>query len=279
MSKRCKNIKPTGDYVNVFNNLKDLYISSYRWLNLPETINPRFLELSLFDYGKVVFFEDELIGHLALKATLAGKLDHYYEPTQIHAYGGNGYQKTIVNHKTGVIIYNNAVRDVPIERIKDYAIRISAIEKTIDVNIHQQKTPYIVKGNKKQQLTLRNFYKQYDEFEPQIFINDDLDVENISALPTLAPFVTDKLEVQKRKLWNEALSFIGIENNFSEKNERLTMNEVMVSNGLAIANRTTKLETRQNAVDEINKMFGLDIQVEVNNISILDVDFNGEVKQ
>ena len=40
-----------------------------------------FLELALFESGKVAFFEEE-IGFLTLKATLAGNLDVYYEPTK-----------------------------------------------------------------------------------------------------------------------------------------------------------------------------------------------------
>lgn len=263
-------------WLQIYNMLKELFITSFSWENLPPQINQRFMELSLFDYGKVAFFEDDVLGYLSLKANLAGQLDVYYEPTKIRAYGGNGYQRELTNHKDAVIIYNNYVRDTPAKRIKQFAKRIYNLERTIDINIHAQRTPIVIKCSKKQELTLKNLYQQYDGKKPVIFIDDEIDLEKkFQVLNTNSPYVADKLEEQKRKLWNEALSYIGIENNFSEKNERLTKNEVLVSNGLAIANRNSKLQARQKAVEEINKLFGLEISVEINNLSYLEVESDG----
>ncbi len=262
-------------WLQIFNNLKELFITSFSWINLPPEINQRFLELSLFDYGKVVFFKDDVIGYLSLKANLAGQLDVYYEPTKIRAYGGNGYQKELFNHKDAVIIFNNYVRNTPISRIKQFAQRIYNLERTIDINIHAQRTPLILRTSKKQELTIKNLYLKYDGYAPIIFMDDKFDMNNFEVLKTDAEYVADKLEKQKNKLWNEALSYIGIENNFSEKNERLTKNEVLVSNGLAIANRNSKLQARQKAIDEINKIFDLNISVEVNNLSYLEFENDG----
>jgi len=255
----------------LYNNLKDLYLSCFKWVNLPETINERFLELSLFDYGKVGFFKDDNIGFLALKATLAGELDVYYEPTSIHMYGGTGYQKTRRNHKSCVIIYNNKIRDTPHFRILDYAKRIYNLEQTIDINVHAQKTPVTLQTTKRNEITIKNIYKQYKGNAPVILTDEKLGSEPIRVLKTDAPFVADKLQEQKRKLWNECLSYIGIENNYSEKNERLTENEVVISNGLAIANRNSKLNTRQYAINEINKIFDLEVSIKVSNVSFTDM--------
>lgn len=262
-----------GIYV-IFNILKELFITSFKWNNLPKEVNQRFLELSLFEKGNVVFFHDEELGFLTLKGTLAGPLNVYYEPTKLRVMGGNGYQKQLINKEDSIIIYNNYVRDRPSCRIMDYAERIYNLERTIDINIHAQRTPILIKCSKKQELTLKNLYKKYDGYKPVIFVDEEMDLSKFDVLNTNSPYVADKLEEQKRKLWNEALSYIGIENNFSEKNERLTKNEVLVSNGLAIANRNSKFQSRQKAVEEINELFGLDIEVEVNNLSYLE--FEGE---
>ena len=267
--------KEKGKYL-IYNILKELFITSFKWENLPSEVNQRYLELALFEYGKVAFFEDENIGFLTLKATLAGNLDVYYEPTKIRVIGGNGYQKQLTNKRDTVLIYNNYVRDTPTSRIMDYAERIFNLERTIDINIHAQRTPLIIKCSKKQEFTLKNIYKNYDGYKPVLFVDEEMDLSKFNVLNTNAPFVADKLEEQKRKLWNEALSFIGIENNFSEKNERLTKNEVLVSNGLAIANRNSKLQARQKACEDINKMFGLNVEVGINNLSYLEVEGNFE---
>lgn len=256
----------------IFIQFKELYISAFKWENLPSTVNERFLELSLFDTGKVIFFRDELIGELALKGNLNGKLDVYGEPISLRVYGTNGYQKVVTNHKDAVIIYNNYSRTSPYQRLINFSQRIYNIERTIDINVHSQRTPILIKSSKKQELTLKNIYQDYDQYEPVIIVDEALDTGNLSVLKTDAPFVTDKLEEEKRKLWNEALSYIGIENNFSEKNERLTRGEVLVSNGLAIANKQSKINARQKAVEEINKVFGLNVEVKTNNLSILDIE-------
>ena len=273
MSKKDWINAPTGRYWEIYNILKELFITSFSWDNLPPSVNQRYMELSLFDYGRVAFFKDDILGCLALKATLAGQLDVYYEPTDIRVYGGGGYQETRRNGKDCVIIYNNFVRDTPHIRVLDYAKRIHQIERTIDINVHAQKTPILLKTSQKHLLTLKNFYKQYDDFEPVIIVDKDLDeMSKIGVVDTHAEFIARDLMDLKKQIWNEALSYIGIENNSAEKNERLTANEVMVSNGLAIASRNSKLQARQTAVEKINDMFGLFIEVDVNNLSIMDVE-------
>lgn len=259
---------------DIFIQFKELYISAFEWVNVPPTVNTRFLEMQLFEKGNVVFFKDEILGHLVLNGNLNYVFDVYGEPTGIHVYGVNGYQNNVVNHVDSVVIYNNYVRNSPYKRLQDFAKRIFNIERTIDMNVYSQRTPVLIKTSKQQELTMKNIYQDYNEYRPVIIADESIDVGQLTVLKTDAPYVTDKLEEEKRKLWNEALSYIGVENNFSEKSERLTAGEVLVSNGLAIANKNSKLNARQKAVDEINNLFGLDISIKLNNIGVLDLEPN-----
>ena len=270
-----------GGWYEIYTILKELCLTSFSWNGLPSNLNQRFMELSLFDNGQVVFFKDDVMNEfLCLKAIRVGMIDVYGEPIKINAFASNGYFKRLINKKDGVIIFNNYVRNTPHIRLMDYAKRIYTLERTIDINIHAQKTPIILKTSKKLEFTIKNLYKQYDDFEPVIVTDDGMELsDSIKVIKTDSPYVADKLEEQKRKLWNEALSYIGIDNNSSEKNERLTKDEVMVSNGLAVANRNAKLQARQDAVKAINEMFALDISVDVNNLSILDVVGGDENEQ
>ena len=52
-----------------YNRLTELSISMFEWKNLPDTVDPRYLELTLFTDGQAVFFKDEEIGFLALQNT------------------------------------------------------------------------------------------------------------------------------------------------------------------------------------------------------------------
>lgn len=276
-------------YWQIYNILKELYITSFKWSNLPPSINPRFLELCLFDNGKVAFFyEDTLEEFHTLRCSNEGVLDIYGEPQNIRITGNNGaFQTTRRNNKNAVIIYNNFLRDTPHHRILDYSKRIYRMERTIDVNIHAQRTPLLFQTSKKLELTIKNILKKYDEYEPLIVVDENLDLNNaVKVLKTESPFIADKLEEQKRRLWNECLSFIGIENNSAEKNERLVKNEVLISNGLAIASRNSRQQARETAITKIKEIFASfelfdlsQITVEANNPSLLDVIDNNAIEE
>lgn len=276
-----------SSWQDIFIILKELYMTTFKWINMPMEVNTRYLELKLFENDNVTFFKDEDLatefadGFVALHGAIGGNFDVYFEPTRITAIGGGGYNKSdLFNHKNAVIIYDNSMRVPPILRIEQYAKRIYNLERTIDVNVQAQKTPYLLLAkDEKVLLTIKHIQAQIDEFEPFIIADKNLEIENtVKVLRTEAPFVSDKLDEIKRRLWNEALSYIGIENNSSEKNERLTPNEILVSNGLAIANKNSRLLARQRAIYEINIMFNLDIDIEVNNIGLLENEsLGGEI--
>ena len=81
------------------------------------------------------------------------------------------------------------------------------------------------------------------------------------SIQTQAPFVADKLMIIKRQIWNEMLTFFGVENGNSEKKERLITDEVMSNLGSVQAQRYVMLNSRRKAAEQINKMFGTDIEV------------------
>ena len=63
----------------------------------------------------------------------------------------------------------------------------------------------------------------------------------------------------KTRIWNEALTYLGISNVNTVKKERLISDEVVRNSGGTIASRYSRLESRRQACEQINKMFGLDI--------------------
>ena len=133
------------NWQNVFMMFKDLFLASFKYTNLPEGINSRYMENALFENGTIAFIKDDVTErYLALKATSNGVLDVYYEPTSIMCYGGGQYQKERKNHINSVLMYNNLARTTPLARLEIYSRRIAHIEHTIAINIYAQKTPYIV---------------------------------------------------------------------------------------------------------------------------------------
>lgn len=247
-------------YLQYYNRLLELAINMYEWKNLPDTIDERFLELTLFSDGMAVFFRDDILGDLCLQCMIGGNLDVYRIPIERTAYATNGYQMHL-NNTNSVIIFNNYTHTNSMLDIEMFARRLYEIDRTIDVNVKAQKTPVLIRATENQRLTLKNLYMQYDGNEPFIFGDKNLDMDGIKALKTDAPYVADKLNILKRQIWNEALTYLGIENSNTEKKERLVSDEVTTNLGGVEAQRFCRLNARRQAAKQINKMFGLNIQV------------------
>jgi hypothetical protein len=248
-------------YRQYLNRLTELAISMFEWKNLPKTVDARYLELHLFETGCMVYFKDEVIGDLCLDCIVNGRLDVYGNPLLIRAYSGyNNYQK-LLKYNNSVIIWNNYLHSNSILDVEMFARRLYNIDRIIDVNANAQKTPVLVLGNEKQRLALLNLYKEYDGNAPFIFGDKNLDINALKALSTNAPYVCDKLYQLKTQIWNEALTYLGISNINIQKKERLITDEVTRNQGGTIASRYSRLETRRQAVEKINEMFGTNIEV------------------
>ncbi len=260
-------------YNYYFNRLMELGISMFDWQNLPDTVDARFLEYTLFTDGMVVFFNDEVMGHLCLQTMIGGNLDVYRIPTVRTAYASNGYNRKL-SEKDSVIIFNNMIHTNCVNDIELFARRLYECDRTIDVNIKAQKTPVMIACDENQRLTMINLYQQYDGNEPFIFGNKDIDIKKIQAISTNAPFVSDKIMDLKNQIWNEALTYLGISNVSYQKKERLITDEVSRSMGGTVASRYTRLEIRQQACEKINKMFGLNIWVDYREDTKLVTDSN-----
>lgn len=248
-------------YRQYLNRLTELAISMFEWKNLPKTVDERYLELHLFETGCMVYFKDEVIGDLCLDCIVNGRLDVYGNPLLRRAYSGyNNYQK-LLKYNNSVIIWNNYLHSNSILDVEMFARRLYNIDRIIDINANAQKTPVLVLGNEKQRLTLLNLYKEYDGNAPFIFGDKNLDINALKALSTNAPYVCDKLYQLKTQIWNEALTYLGISNINIQKKERLITDEVTRNQGGTIASRYSRLETRRQAVEKINEMFGTNIEV------------------
>ena len=245
-------------YLQYYMHLAELAMSMFEWKNLPDTVDARFLELTLFEDGQIVFFKDEELGFLCLQCAVNGGFNVYRIPTNRRAYAVNGYQKNLTENDS-VIIYNNFLRTNSMLDVRNFAERLYNIDRAIDVNINAQKTPILIKCDEQQRLTMLNTYQQYDGNQPVIFGDKALNTNAFQVLNTGAPLVADKLYVLKTQLWNECLTYLGISNINVQKKERLITDEVTRNQGGTIASRYARLEARRQACDQINRMFGLNI--------------------
>lgn len=247
-------------FYQYYNRLTELAISMFEWVNLPDTVDERFLELTLFTNGGCLFFEDDVMGYLTLPYANNGKLDIYRIPTNRRAYSVTGYNKSYTNEES-VIIFNNMLHLNSMLDVRMYAERLANLDRVIDVNANAQKTPVLIQCDETERLTMLNLYKEFDGNAPVIYGDRNLNAKGLTVLKTDAPYIADKIFDLKTRIWNEALTCLGISNVSFQKKERMISDEVTRSMGGTIASRYSRLNARRQAAEEINKMFGLNIEV------------------
>lgn len=255
----------TFDYY--FSRLMNIAVSVFEWKNLPEQVDPRWLELTIMTNGMCLFFRDEDAGFYdALPCTIGGTFDNHNIPILRRAYAANGYQAQRDNTNS-VIIYHNYLHGVPLWDLEMFATRLADYQRTEDVNVRAQKTPILLLCDDAQKQTWQNVLINYEGNVPVILGNNGLNPNALTVLKSDAPFTADKIEELRVQVWNDAMSYLGVSNVNVTKKERLITDEVQRNMGGILASRNSPLQMRKDACDEINKMFGLN----------LDVDFREDI--
>lgn len=253
-------------YVDYYERLKALALSRFEWVGLPETCNQRFLEKVLFSDGMACFCKHhENGGLLSLRVTPSAELNVYEESVNYRAYSV-GYDHDYPLDEI-VVVRNNYMSKSTESSLELFALRLANIERTIDVNLNAQKTPVIIRCDEKERVTFKNLFNQYDGNAPIIFGTKSLDTEKFKVFKTDAPYLVDKLNEQKRQMWNEALAFLGINSNpAADKRERLITDEVNSNNEQTETMLLSNLATRLQACEELKQKFGIDATVRVREI-------------
>ena len=252
------------DYLDRFTKVA---LSIFEWVNLPSSMNAMYLEKCLFFYGQCALLKDQNFGFINTKCCSNGKVNLYGYPTSLHCYSYEyqtnrrlytGINTPINDEYTDCILVQNNWERIPTAGTMElFAYRLYEAERTCDVNIKAQKTPVLLLIDENQRLTMENLYNQYNGNRPVIFGDkNNLDSNKIQAISTEAPFVADKIMDYKKEIWNEALTFLGINNIMIDKKERLVTDEANSNNELINLNLQSYLAPRQEACKQFNEKFG-----------------------
>ena len=268
--KALKGKMDTTEFLNAYTQvdylfrLKEYAINCFEWINLPDTVDARFIENELFDQGKINFFKDKNLGYLCLPVNESGPINIYNEPTKKYIYASDGFSRKR-NISNSVTIYNNFLRTPTFTTVNLYAIRLAEVQRTIDTNMLAQKTPVTIICPENERLAFKNIYNQVKSNRPVIWGTSELNLDNYRVLNTQAPYVVDKLTLYKHDLWNECMTYLGVNNANQDKKERLVESEVGANDEQIEQARFNMLDARKQACEKINKMFGLNIDVKFRN--------------
>lgn len=237
--------------------------SLFKWENLPNGLDEKWIERYLFCEGACLFYKDERFGFMVAKIGETGALNYYDEPTTVRPYATNYIYEgeELTNNVNCVIIRNNDEMLPTAPTIQIYAYDLTNLKRTQDVNICSLKMPTIVRCSDKQKLSLKQTINQRNDNEPVIWADKNLDLNGVEVLDLKPTIVFDKLQIQKHAIWNECMTFLGINNANMDKRERLVDDEVQANNEQVKASEDVMLKARQEACKRINKMFGLNISV------------------
>lgn len=276
------------DFGNWFTKLYNIILASIEWVNVPFSIDTRFIEQTLFWQNKAVWFNDEVLGELCLPVVNTSVFDWYGNFVSCRGRSYN-YTSPMLNcskwdstgklqKQNAVIIYDNVARIPTISIIESYAKRLADIDRAIDVNVNAQKTPVLIRCEESERLTMRNIYEQYEGNIPVIFGTQNINPNAISSINTKAEFVAPNLFALRKQILQDCLAYMGIESNVSEKSERVLSGEITANMGQIESYRQTRLFPREQAVKTINNIFGHNIEVRFrSNLDLSKIMENEEV--
>ena len=252
-------------YVDYLERAKKIALSMFEWVNLPDSMNSRYLEMCLYYKGQAALLYDEDYGYINTQAADSGYINIYGLPTKINcfSYSYNQIRDLYVadsgeeKNKECILVMNTYERIPTCSTIELFALRLAEAQRTADINMNALRTPILIKTDRNQELSMRNLYAQYEGNTPVIYADrNQLDPENIKVFKTDAPFIAKDVMEYKVQIWNEMLSFLGV-SNLSEKRERLVTNEVDSNNELVNLNLQSYLAPRKKACEEFNEKYGL----------------------
>ena len=255
----------------IYNKYKMLSLNMFRWEGLPQTIESRHIENSLFNYGLCLIVNDDDLGFISVPCNYGAYMNVNNVPTEVITCGFN-YIKTFdyirKDKNKCQLILNNDLAIGNEQYIFDYAQRMFEVENCIRVNINQQKFPWFVNTTPNNKKTMEVMFEKVLNGEPYILGSKD-QIGNVEVLTLNTPYIADKLNEYKYELEREVLSFHGLNNNF-EKKERLLVDEVNSNNDFIDRNVELMYRQRQLACEQMNEKFGWNVRV---------INLNEEVKE
>lgn len=210
---------------------------------------------------------DTAMGILALKCAASG-YNVFERPTKLifaNPVLGN-FDRNIGTDCEVIRLQYNWLGIAPI--LDKYAYLLAMCDSAVSVNLMNSKVAFIATAEGKAAAeTIKTAYQQISEGNPFVCMSKD-SVDSISweLLNVKNTFIGNDVSLLKQTIWNEFLTEIGIPNFNRDKRERMITDEVNANNTETAFSMSHWLETIRSGMDRANKMFSLDLRVEVNPI-------------
>lgn len=249
-------------------------VNRFRWEGLPPTCDPRYLEIQLHRSGIATICHDTDTPDVwqTLMAAPQGEWNDYGIPTEWRARGYNDTDYK-VTPATGELVYYSQTRLNPWGAIMQYAVKLTHIQRTSDVNLMHQQHPWVMLMPREKQMELINIFKQISGYEPAILGDSankallELNEGNCFTLDLKVPYLGKELTEQYQNVLNQYLLFMGVPHIMFEKSERMITEEATAGNSTTNILLKNCLDARRWACKQLRELapsvFG-DLQVYLN---------------
>lgn len=215
-----------------------------------------------------ICFTDTSVGLVPLKCGLKG-LNIFDRPSEVNIANPilGSFSRTI-GKDCVVMRFNDNYSGID-EMLRRYAQRLANCDSGIDVNIMNSKVVAVFEvDTNKQAETAKLMYDRISKGEPAVFIkshqsalgNDGINSHFMSAKNN---FIADVLQIEKRKIIEEFLTEIGINNANTDKKERLLDAEISSNNEEMACNIAMWKRNIDMAMREIKKMFNVEFTLTI----------------
>lgn len=245
---------------NMFrNDLLELALSRFSWVNLPETANERYLEWTLLHEGcaTLAFPSGESAALLTLKAVQTGDPNMYDEPKAWRALGATGRTDFQCDWENAVWVWDSPTRYPMTLKIDIWARELADIMRVKQINRYHMRMPFVISAPQDRKLDVYNFYKQIANGEPFVLSYDTFDdVRTMATMPERArEYIGDKLTEDWRNTWDAVYRELGIDS-MPFKTERMIEDEVNSTMQPTELARLSPLSARRAACEKLNARFG-----------------------
>lgn len=275
-----------------FTELFNIVSSMFTWKGLPSDIPVDYMEKSLLMNGTVGIIQNPATKEIMLSTGTATGLNHYGLPTKFQptsptfneVYGAKQYTlgvDSVLVRSGSSFMYGsaNTFPNLGAENLTgflnggmdlrvmfNYASLMAKARVLQMNNVNALAQPIIITVDARNEASFKTIFNKVMHNEPAIFapkMNKSETIDDFIKLLDLNPqFYIDKLEDYYVSIRNTALTYFGINNFNSDKSERLISSEVNANNmqiQLALENQ---LQTRRQAAEQANKLFGTNISVD-----------------
>ena len=240
----------------------------FTWKNLPETIPQAELEYLLQSNG-TMFFTKVGNDFYALLGTLGGEINAYYEPTKYTvANVALNLSKMYDIEKDGVLIRNDLRCNGLIPILSKYASMLTDCEISLNTMSILMRVMFLISASDDKTK------KSAEEFMSKIIngnysiIADSQFFDGIKAqgmTQSFSQLIPQMIELTQY-IKASALNEIGLNANYNMKKERITEQEYTLNIDALMPFAENMLNCRKKAVEKINKMYGLNIEVSLNSV-------------